>query len=574
MANYYQSGYMPPAGIRNASDVKRKQKELGVKVDGIWGPETQAAYIRQAASAGIPGSKGTGSYSAPKGVDSVGQIKQIQKQLGVKIDGIWGKNTQAAWEAAYPTVSNQTSNYVVKGYTTPVGVNSAAAVRNIQKDLGVAQDGIWGAKTQAAWNAKQEAPSDYVLNGYSTPKYVNSSEEVKRIQRSLNVEADGIWGPKTQAAWNAKQKNQADYVLKGYLVPDNIHSAEQVKKIQRALKIEDDGIWGPKTQAAWEAMRSGGKMPESQYTMKGYSTPPGVDSDTDVRRIQKVLGVKQDGIWGPDTQAAWDKMNQENQELDKYRAATKDKSLLDVYNEKATGALKESLDLEITGSELKKTDKKRALSFVEELNDEQRSSVLQMIDEYGAKSVLSGDNMFHTAQDVVLRKDVTEAKVISADAGSAYETSLLRPTRIGGADQSGVSFSEYYYSNGEYCFDIYYNDEWFSQISVGRDFPEEVQLSINTMNDIDMVGRQIKLLGSIYGQGLPEILLGLETGLGDQEITSLLGLPLISDVLDKYNEAFEVPYYEKGDIQIVIKKHMPSGNTVSGWSQETIYIPA
>lgn len=515
---------MPPAGIRNASDVKRKQKELGVKVDGIWGPETQAAYIRQAASAGIPGSKGTGSYSAPKGVDSVGQIKQIQKQLGVKIDGIWGKNTQAAWEAAYPTVSNQTSNYVVKGYATPVGVNSAADVRNIQKDLGVAQDGIWGAKTQAAWNAKQEAQSDYVLNGYSTPKYVNSSEEVKRIQRSLNVEADGIWGPKTQAAW--------------------------------------------------EAMRSGGKMPESQYTMKGYSTPPGVDSDTDVRRIQKVLGVKQDGIWGPDTQAAWDKMNQENQELDKYRAATKDKSLLDVYNEKATGALKESLDLEITGSELKKTDKKRALSFVEELNDEQRSSVLQMIDEYGAKSVLSGDNMFHTAQDVVSRKDVTEAKVISADAGSAYETSLLRPTRIGGADQSGVSFSEYYYSNGEYCFDIYYNDEWFSQISVGRDFPKEVQLSINTMNDIDMVGRQIKLLGSIYGQGLPEILLGLETGLGDQEITSLLGLPLISDVLDKYNEAFEVPYYEKGDIQIVIKKHMPSGNTVSGWSQETIYIPA
>ena len=116
MANYYQSGYMPPAGIRNASDVKRKQKELGVKVDGIWGPETQAAYIRQAASAGIPGSKGTGGYPAPKGVDSVRQIKQIQKQLGVKVDGIWGQHTQTAWEAAYPTVSNQTSNYVVKGY--------------------------------------------------------------------------------------------------------------------------------------------------------------------------------------------------------------------------------------------------------------------------------------------------------------------------------------------------------------------------------------------------------------------------------------------------------------------------
>lgn len=179
-----------------------------------------------------------------------------------------------------------------------------------------------------------------------------------------------------------------------------------------------------------------------------------------------------------------------------------DKSILDVYSEKATGAFKESLDLEITSSELKKAYKKRALSFAEELNDEQRSSVLQMIDEHGTKSVLSGDNMFHTAQDVVSRKGVNEAKVIRTDAGSAYETSLLRPTRIGGADQSGVSFSEYYYNNGEYCFDIFYNDEWFSQVSVGRDFPKEVQLSINIMNDIDMVGRQIKLLGSIYGQGV------------------------------------------------------------------------
>ena len=50
MANYYVKGYAPPAGIRSTEDVKREQRRLGVKADGIWGPNTQAAYNKQNSS--------------------------------------------------------------------------------------------------------------------------------------------------------------------------------------------------------------------------------------------------------------------------------------------------------------------------------------------------------------------------------------------------------------------------------------------------------------------------------------------------------------------------------------------
>ncbi len=45
MASYYVlEGYTTPTGVDSRQKVKDFQKQLGVRVDGIWGPETQAAY--------------------------------------------------------------------------------------------------------------------------------------------------------------------------------------------------------------------------------------------------------------------------------------------------------------------------------------------------------------------------------------------------------------------------------------------------------------------------------------------------------------------------------------------------
>lgn len=44
----------------------------------------------------------------------------------------------------------------------------------------------------------------------------------------------------------------ADFYVTGYVPPKGVNSREEVKKIQAVLKIKQDGIWGPQTQAAWE----------------------------------------------------------------------------------------------------------------------------------------------------------------------------------------------------------------------------------------------------------------------------------------------------------------------------------
>ena len=52
MAKYYTSGYMPPAGVTDAEQVKQIQQQLtqagynigSTGADGIWGKNTQAAY--------------------------------------------------------------------------------------------------------------------------------------------------------------------------------------------------------------------------------------------------------------------------------------------------------------------------------------------------------------------------------------------------------------------------------------------------------------------------------------------------------------------------------------------------
>ena len=44
MASYSLTGYTPPAGVDSRQKVKEYQTRLGVTVDGIWGPKTQAAY--------------------------------------------------------------------------------------------------------------------------------------------------------------------------------------------------------------------------------------------------------------------------------------------------------------------------------------------------------------------------------------------------------------------------------------------------------------------------------------------------------------------------------------------------
>ena len=73
---------------------------------------------------------------------------------------------------------------------------------------------------------------------------------------------------------------------------------EAIKELQRNLGVKDDGFWGPKSQAAFDKQRRG----------LAATTKKGIEESDKIKYIQRRLGVKADGMWGPITQVAFDKM--------------------------------------------------------------------------------------------------------------------------------------------------------------------------------------------------------------------------------------------------------------------------
>jgi peptidoglycan hydrolase-like protein with peptidoglycan-binding domain len=97
-----------------------------------------------------------------------------------------------------------------------------------------------------------------------------------------------------------------------------------VIRFQRAAHLKPDGLWGPKSQAALDKIlhRKPSKPPPALgwirnlqrdlTTLHFYSGPvTGVETaatKTAVIRFQRAAHLKPDGLWGPKSQAALDKM--------------------------------------------------------------------------------------------------------------------------------------------------------------------------------------------------------------------------------------------------------------------------
>ena len=96
--------------------------------------------------------------------------------------------------------------YYANGYTTPAGINSKTEVKRIQAALGVKQDGVWGAQTQAAWSAQSQG---------------------------------NISMPKTQAAVSQQAQARPDYAVSGFTPPSGVTNRQMVRSIQ-ANRL---GIW-------------------------------------------------------------------------------------------------------------------------------------------------------------------------------------------------------------------------------------------------------------------------------------------------------------------------------------------
>lgn len=294
-------------------DVVLAQKVIGVTADGVFGPKTLAALLAWQRAQKLPA---TGKLDTATW-DRMVKLKLVPARGTATGGSATGTGSGAPSTKPTPT---PTTTKPATGSTNPLAAytsttlrrgSTGAAVKALQKALGVTADGAFGPKTEAAvktfqtrhhlpangvvsaatWKALTAAstttskPSSTTATPVTTPytaligtvlRSGSKGTAVKTLQRSLGgLAVDGAYGARTVAAVKAFQKahklaatgvtdaavwralENRDYPLRGYYstVLRVGSRGAAVVALQKGLRITADGAFGPKTQAAVKALQ-------------------------------------------------------------------------------------------------------------------------------------------------------------------------------------------------------------------------------------------------------------------------------------------------------------------------------
>src|SRR5947209_7828743 len=233
----------------------------GIKVDGVFGPETEAA------------------------------VRQFQTSRGLTVDGVVGAATGAALRTrAQATAALMSFQGEVPGEAPATAQTRAVAELSAASSEGAAK----GSEAQAAVGA---GPAQ--LGGVEAPAEQSpSSDAIRRLQQALHVSADGEFGPQTEAAVERLQARHA-------LAVDGVVGPAP----WRAL-----GIGGQATLAAPESSSApaptGGSSADETSPVRATRAAGGahLGAAGAVRRLQGALGLSADGDFGPETEAAIERL--------------------------------------------------------------------------------------------------------------------------------------------------------------------------------------------------------------------------------------------------------------------------
>ncbi|MBM9619674.1 N-acetylmuramoyl-L-alanine amidase [Streptomyces zhihengii] len=280
-------GYVPALtvdgifGPLTEAGVMWLQRKVGTADDGSWGPGTEAAYLAhtgQSQDSGIVRSvasqqravNGLG-YTPRLDVDgsfgplTVAGVEWLQRRVGADDDGIWGPSTESAYlthlghsgsggrgTTDLRPVSYQQRTVNRLGHRPPLDVDGVfgpltyAGVCWLQRLIGVADDGMWGSKTEEACNTYLDFGARLTVDGEFGPATIRS------VQRVTGATVDGSWGPASKRALQSHLNLRHDA---GLLVDGDFGTAS-VKALQSYLNrmtgagLPVDGSWGVATTSA------------------------------------------------------------------------------------------------------------------------------------------------------------------------------------------------------------------------------------------------------------------------------------------------------------------------------------
>lgn len=248
-------------------DLAYAQQMLGITVDGIDGPQTQAA------------------------------LRAYQERNGLTADGKFGGQTRGHMDAHGASAGGQWPAREKYGHDHVVSVQDR--LKRLGYDIGES-DGKDGPKTQAAVRDFQ-SKNGLDVDGIAGPATSNKLDEVL-APKVVGRNATARQTVEIQKFLAAKGYSLGEYGADGDYGAD---TTAAVIAYQKAEGLNPDGIWGELTDA--RAFPPATTPPIEEWPVNGRNATTRPTAD-----IQRLVGADPDSVYGPETSrkvAAWQKAN-------------------------------------------------------------------------------------------------------------------------------------------------------------------------------------------------------------------------------------------------------------------------